>query len=65
MSNMAFTTSEHHQQAMAQLASEANQALQVQAREHADDLARHQREAVLKAEDISSYMSAKQAEENK
>ncbi len=48
---------------MAQLASEANRALQEQARGYADALARHQREAVLKAEDISNYMSAKQAAE--
>ncbi len=48
---------------MAQLASEANRALQEQARGRADALARHQLEAVLKAEDITNYMSAKQAAE--
>ncbi len=63
MFNMASTTNENHQQAMAQLASEANKALHEQARGYADALARHQREAVLKAEDISNYMSAKQAAE--
>ncbi len=58
---MTSSTNENHQQAMAQLASEANRALQEHARGCAEALARHQREAVLKAEVISNHMSAKQA----
>ena len=50
---------------MAQLAFEANQALQRQAQDHADATERLKQEAVLHAENMANYMSAKQAAETK
>ncbi len=61
MFNIASAPEQNHRQAMAQLAGEATRALQEQAREHADVIARLQREAVLNTEIMASYMSVKQA----
>ncbi len=62
---MASTTNQSHQQEMARLVFEANQTLHRQAQEHADATARHKQEAVLHAESMANYMSAKQAAESK
>ncbi len=63
MINLSSTASQSHHQEMAQLAFNAQQALQQQAQEHADATQRLQQEAVLHAQNMSNYISAKQASE--
>ena len=63
MANMTSVAEQNHRAEVAQLTGEAVRALDEQACRHVDDTNRFRREAADNHDDITHYMSAKQAAE--